>query len=162
MDSLQTSEFELVDPASDREIKQKVLLNKVHSSTSPFGTHHFEKFSSWKCLVRVIASLKLFVRKWKQNKNEKQSRVTEEERILAQKDAEELIIYIVQRELFSKEINAIKNGKTLQRDSCFSKLDPFLNDKDILQIGGRLRHSEFTWVKGILLLCPQNIMSRDC
>jgi hypothetical protein len=143
MDSLQTSVFELVDPASDREIKQEVLLNKVHSSTSPFGTHHFEPFSSWKCLVRAIASLKLFLRKWRQNKNEKQSRITEEQRILTQKDAEELIIHIAQHEHFAKEINAIKDGKTLQRDSCFSKLDPFLNDKDILQVGGRLRHSDF-------------------
>ncbi|XP_048751191.2 uncharacterized protein LOC125662887 [Ostrea edulis] len=144
INSIQAPMFELVEPNLDKEIKQEVLINKVHSSSPPFGTHHFEKFSSWRNLVHAIASLKLLVRRRKRrSENDKQLRDTEEDKIHARKDAEEFIIRLIQSKNFGKERDALKDGKILRKDSCISKLDPFLNNKDIFQVGGRLRHSEF-------------------
>ncbi|XP_056016872.1 uncharacterized protein LOC130053556 [Ostrea edulis] len=101
-------------------------------------------FSSRRNLVHAIASLKLLVRRRKRrSENDKQLGDTEEDKIHARKDAEEFIIRLIQSENFGKERAALKDGKILRKDSWISKLDPFLNNKDILQVGGRLRHSEF-------------------
>ncbi|KAK3103260.1 hypothetical protein FSP39_017922 [Pinctada imbricata] len=149
----QAPSFELIEPTLDNEIKQEVLVNKIHSPNLLLGSHRFEKFSSWKSLVCAIAFLKLFARRWKRRKDSL-SGDTEEDRIHAQKDAEGLIIRTVQSEVFRREKDILKDSKSISKDSRLSKLDPTLDDNDILRVGGRLRHSEFDLAERSPILMP--------
>ena len=55
--------------------------------------------------------------------------------------AEVAIIRLCQRRYFEKDINALRNGKSISKQSKIYKLDPFLDKKGILQVGGRIRKS---------------------
>lgn len=56
------------------------------------------------------------------------------------KDAEQFIIRIVQEEVFSDEIKSLKQGKEVNSNQSnkLYKLSPFVDDHDILRVGGRL------------------------
>ena len=47
-----------------------------------------------------------------------------------------------QRDSFKEEIHAIRHGKPLPTGSRLRPLTPFLDDNDILRVGGRLQHSD--------------------
>ncbi|CAI5670359.1 unnamed protein product [Oreochromis niloticus] len=60
------------------------------------------------------------------------------------KEAELFIITTVQSELFSKEIKYLKSKETITRDRAnrLHKLNPFLDEKGVLRVGGRLKHAD--------------------
>ncbi|XP_067950006.1 uncharacterized protein [Watersipora subatra] len=51
-------------------------------------------------------------------------------------EASTQIIKQVQQAHFSDEMHAIKNGQAVSRENALSKLQPFLDSKDILRVGG--------------------------
>ncbi|GFS86506.1 hypothetical protein TNCV_513641 [Trichonephila clavipes] len=53
-------------------------------------------------------------------------------------EAEEIWIKKVQAENFGIEINCLKENKNLQKDTKIRELNPFLNERGIVQISGRL------------------------
>lgn len=54
------------------------------------------------------------------------------------------IVRNVQSVYFSKEIQCIERGQHLQNSSNLLNLSPFLDEKNILRVGGRLRHSNIS------------------
>ena len=48
---------------------------------------------------------------------------------------------MVQKEVLNDDINNIKNGSKIKKSSSIIKLNPFLDSKGILRIGGRLKRS---------------------
>lgn len=89
-------------------------------------------FSSFSTLVRVVAYCLRF--KYRQD-NEPLS-VDELDR------AERRIIKIVQAFSFSEEIRLLSQSKELSRGSKILSLNPFLDDDNILRVGGRLKNAE--------------------
>lgn len=57
------------------------------------------------------------------------------------KRAKEMIIKYVQQETFSSEINQLKSKQPLNSKSLILPLNPILDEKGLLRVGGRLRHS---------------------
>lgn len=55
------------------------------------------------------------------------------------RDAETFIIKQVQLESFSKEINALMEGRNVSLESPISSLSPILDEKGVLRVGGRLK-----------------------
>ena len=47
----------------------------------------------------------------------------------------------MQKETFSQEIKSLRSGKRVLRSSPLKLLNPFLDDQDLLRVGGRERHS---------------------
>ena len=59
----------------------------------------------------------------------------------ALQEAQDLLFKMVQDQSFANEKKHLLEGKTIPRGSCIVKLDPFLDDKGIIRVGGRLKRS---------------------
>ena len=56
---------------------------------------------------------------------------------------------------FEKNINALRNGKSISKQNNIYKLDPFLDEKYILQIDGRIRRFTLEYRLKQLVLLPR-------
>ncbi|XP_015437897.1 PREDICTED: uncharacterized protein LOC107193036 [Dufourea novaeangliae] len=70
--------------------------------------------------------------------------------------ADERITQLTQASVFSKEISQLKAGKDLQSGSKLLLLRPFLDDKGILRVGGRLQNSNLPYEQKHPILLPKN------
>ena len=57
----------------------------------------------------------------------------------ALQEAQDLLFKMVQDQSFANEKKHLLEGKTIPRGSCIVKLDPFLDDKGIIKVDGRLK-----------------------
>ncbi|XP_026066740.1 uncharacterized protein LOC113048964 [Carassius auratus] len=123
----------------DPELKRaQVLMTKAREEWCL--SDRLQRFSDWKRAVKAIARLKRCVRSAKGLVERSNNSTTLEER----KDAEQFIIHIVQEEVFSDEIKHLRQGKEVN-SSLFNKLyklSPFIDDHDVLRVGGRLTQAE--------------------
>ncbi|XP_069140927.1 uncharacterized protein [Argopecten irradians] len=147
-DVIADEEYPLINPDSDQEVR--VLKTDIPNNSKPcqLGTR-FEHFSSWYGLVRAISNLKHVVaRRTDKNGNPGCCK----DRHLchigktpeALKESEVFILKVVQQDCFQQELDALKSGGALSRNSAIRNLDPFLDADGLLRVGGRLRNSELT------------------
>ena len=61
--------------------------------------------------------------------------------VKALQEAQDLLFKMVQDQSFANEKKHLLEGKAVPRGSCILKLDPFLDDKGIIRVGGRLKRS---------------------
>lgn len=120
--------------SEDPEVCKAVVhhtLTKVSSLAE-----RFLKFSSWSRLVKAMARLIRFVKEFKNM----QKRTNETTSLQERQEAEFTIIGIVQKTAFSKEIKELQSRTELTKDktSRLYRLNPFLDHKGILRVGGRL------------------------
>lgn len=54
-----------------------------------------------------------------------------------------VILRTVQFTYFKEDVVALKGGKPISKTSCLKALDPWLDENDILRVGGRLKKSMF-------------------
>ena len=52
---------------------------------------------------------------------------------------------VTQQQSFGQEIKLLKAGKSLNNDCKIRELKPFLDEHEILSVGGRLQQSNFTF-----------------
>ncbi|KAK3105444.1 hypothetical protein FSP39_025380 [Pinctada imbricata] len=142
-----TDTFDLIDPESDKEVKQEIQAMKSEASDTFLWGPVFEKFPSWKKLVSFIAMLKSFIRRRKDIS-------VDTDPSTIRKDAEKFIIRQTQRECFEKEISALRTDKPLPKNSSVSRLNPYLDSDGLLCVGGRLSHAEIDVVQKYPLLIP--------
>ncbi|XP_069110180.1 uncharacterized protein [Argopecten irradians] len=141
-------DFDLQDPDKDEEVRPEVVVkstsvNLESSIPGRSDSEVFETYSSWKRLVTSYAILIHIVRTFRKETKCgyttwhvcKES--TSPETLKAAKD---LLIAKVQEKVYSKEIRALKEGKRIPRDSHILTLSPYLDDKGLLRLGGRMRH----------------------
>ncbi|XP_076740274.1 uncharacterized protein LOC143418645 [Maylandia zebra] len=123
--------------AEDPEVRKVVVLHTTTETNSL--AERFLKFSSWSRLVKAMARLLRFVKEFKGLERRSNKATNLEER----KEAELKVISIVQRSIFCKEIKALQTRKDLPKDRTnrLYRLDPFLDEKGVLRVGGRLERS---------------------
>ena len=56
-----------------------------------------------------------------------------------------VLIRTVQQELFAEELEVLKAKKSLSKDSKLYQLNPFLDEEQLLRVGGRLQNSEMSY-----------------
>ena len=145
-------DYDLVDPAMDIEIKQDIVVCKAETFTALSWTLRYEKFSSWKNLVRAIMCLRRVVRNWaSRKKNDCKNNDGSEYR-----KAEMLIIQHVQSEVSQQEISAVKGERPLPKSSSILRLNPVLDEEGIIRVGGRLQRSDFDLSERNPILVPGN------
>ncbi|KAK3082658.1 hypothetical protein FSP39_001646 [Pinctada imbricata] len=130
-------EFPLIEPDSEVRILKTEITDKLSTDDSNrLGSNRFLRFFTWQGLLYGMSALRHLVSvKFKKGTQcEPKSRE-------AFKAAEELVISTVQYEAFPREIDSLRKGTPLPRDSTIRTLDPFLDDKGLLRVGGRLKHS---------------------
>lgn len=140
--SIEEETFDLIDPDSDVEVPSHATTLSIDGSH--LGSHRFERFSSWKSLVRAISSLMHIVHSYKSSNNTQDGPCSSwhlcTKPCAAEElsEAEKVIIKCVQTESYKREIACIANGKDIGKNSSLWKLNPYLDDDVLLRIGGRL------------------------
>ena len=74
--------------------------------------------------------------------------------------ARDKLFICAQINCFSQEIEAIKSHKPLPKGSPLVKLNPFLDEKNLLRARGRLENANITWEAKNPLILPKNNLSR--
>ncbi|XP_036007852.1 uncharacterized protein LOC118567265 [Fundulus heteroclitus] len=149
--------FELVDPESDVEVRHNVTVLKTTTAPGALGSLRFERFSKWTSLIKAIAYLKHIAHSYKPKDGSSCSRwhlckasLTDE----ALSQAEHIIIKCVQQEVYKEEIKCIMTKRAIPHSSSLHKLNPMIDDKNLLRVGGRLSESKLPSHETNPLLIP--------
>lgn len=68
--------------------------------------------------------------------------------------AEAVIIKSVQREAYEEELACIASGKDIPKNSVLKKLNPYLDDRGLLRIGGILKHAALDVKEKFAVIIP--------
>lgn len=134
---------EVVETPLDLEEKESVNVNlnvKEEEKNETTLLTQFEEFETLNELIKTITYCKRFLKLKKDFDAPGPYPITTEELNEALEDC----VRIVQTEEFCKEIDDLKNSKQISNNSNIKNLNPFLDDKNILRVGGRLRHAEIS------------------
>lgn len=131
--------FDLVDSASDKEIRPEIIANKLAVNKSSIGTHRFSRFSEWNSLISAFQCLRraCLIRKGRTDTERL------EDNLQLLQSTELFVIRQVQQEVYCREIDSLRNGKPIPKDSKILSLDPILDEHEILCVGGRLKRANF-------------------
>lgn len=122
---------------SNLEFKTTVKTLNTKTQNETDGKFPFLRFSSWRRMVNVVARILRLSRK-----NPAKSDIIS---ITERKGAEEAVIKILQLENFGNEIQCLKNGTDLEKGSKLNKLNPFIDEKGILRVGGRIKNAQIPY-----------------
>ncbi|CAK1595087.1 unnamed protein product [Parnassius mnemosyne] len=112
----------------------------------------WSRYSSLNKLLRVIAYCRRFLDLLKPKEERHINRILTKDEI---NQARETCIKESQRASFTEEIKALKRKERIKRSSKILTLNPFLDAKGILRVGGRLNNSNFTEDKKHPILIPK-------
>lgn len=107
----------------------------VHSCISKTEECILNQFSNFTRMIRVIAYCRRFGRHRHQSIHLSANELTE---------AKMVCIQIAQMQMFSDEIEKLKNEKPLSVKSKLIQLNPYIDVEGTLRVGGRLRHADLT------------------
>ncbi|GFR19692.1 integrase catalytic domain-containing protein [Trichonephila clavata] len=122
----------------------------------PDGNDLLHKFSSLSKLKRVIFCLR-FVNNCKNSKDKTNGFLKTNEL----NNAMHVLIKLVQTIEFNNEINALKRNQPLSCRSKILSLNPFLDNSNILRVGGRLRHANLAYGHKHPILLPKRHILTD-
>jgi transposase InsO family protein len=110
------------------------------------------RFSSFQKLIRIIALIRRFYHNIKNKICKTVGPLTTKEL----KMAHDLIIKAVQNQEFIKEIHNLRKHGGIPSDSKIQNLNPYLDETDLLRVGGRLKHANLNTDQKHPLLLPKN------
>lgn len=131
-------EGEVFSGAEDEE-RRRTIVGATSSTVTEFNQEYFSKFSSYTNLVRYTAYwLRLM----------KLLRISKEERkgctflsTVELKEAEDVLVRLVQKEVFKAEWKALAGNKAVPKGSPLRWFNPFIGEDHLIRLGGRLKHS---------------------
>lgn len=137
----------------DPEVKKTVSLATSSAKTAPSILERLKVFSDWSKAVAAIARLQRVARKVK----DRSGLASYEERT----HAVNYIVKLVQSQAFPEEIKALQKDKCVKSTSPLSGFNPYIDDKTILRVGGRLKHADMSSkVKNPVLLPKESHVSK--
>ncbi|XP_059053822.1 uncharacterized protein LOC131848084 [Achroia grisella] len=142
---LQMSNFMLpkdIIPETELEKRVQIKCNTtvIKTKDDEFKLTLLNRFSSLKKLLNVVA----FCRRWMKNvkrENIKHKSIDCEER----DKALTVCVKIAQQIDFTDEIETLKKKKIIKRCSRLLPLCPYLDENDVLRVGGHLKHAELKY-----------------
>jgi hypothetical protein len=140
-DEQEEDQFRLVSPDDDKEIRPEIGVCKT--TVTEGISSEFKKFSSWWRLVNAVTLLKGVIRNFRKKKdNEQRCDDFETSRVDSYLATERFIIKQDQQCFYKEELQCIRTGKSLPRNSALRQLDPFLDEDGVLRVGGRLNRAD--------------------
>ncbi|XP_053596241.1 uncharacterized protein LOC128668099 [Microplitis demolitor] len=127
-------------------IPDRVLCMKIECGLNDL----LEKYHSSHKLKRVVAYVMRFVYNARHKNHRRFDRLSLQEL----QQAHDLIIRITQHSAFLKEIKQLKNNEVISDNSKLIPLNPYLDEQDLLRVGGRLARSSLTKEQQHPLLLP--------
>ena len=149
--------IETVLSDDDKELKTDKWTGLVSSPTTHFPVDP-EKFSSWTRYRRVIAWIYRFI----QNCRLKlENRLFGPLTVSEIYQAELLAVRVSQEDSFHEDFQALKCNKPLPAASRLHALRPYVDEKGLLRVGGRLRKAPILeTARHPLILCPKHEVTR--
>ncbi|XP_070579250.1 uncharacterized protein [Ptychodera flava] len=168
-DNHEETEHKYTVSDEDPEVrKQLAVLNTSTKEVEQddLGAHRFQRFSSWRSLKRSIANLigKIRQRKSPEKTDKKEKEKSPEElKIEMMAQAETIILRSVQKSVFHKEYEILSAAKSagadnskLQKQNPISRMNPFIDEKGLIRVGGRLRQSDLDLCGRHPIILPQD------
>ncbi|XP_056629853.1 uncharacterized protein LOC130440615 [Diorhabda sublineata] len=121
------------------ELKSSLLTNVA----PPTLIFPFERFSNFSRMQRTMAYILRFKDNCLQRNRRRGGSLTVQEL----SDSLKCLIRICQSQSYSTEIETLKNNKPLSSHSNLLSLSPFLEPDGLLRVGGRLKHSNYSFDK---------------
>ena len=119
------------------------------------ATQHIDlstKYSSTDKLQRVIA----YILRFKYNAFNRKTRITGPVTIAELNRALHTILILTQRETFSNDAKQLAKTNPVDLDSQLRALNPFLDSKGLIRVGGRLEYSSLPFSEKHPLVLPKN------
>ena len=116
-----------------------------------------EYYSSYKMILQRTSWIFFAVRKWRSllNHNKSETRQLIQPGQIDKQSALDFWIKITQKSAYSEEITKLENGAFIARSSKILQFNPFLDDKGILRVGGRLAYSNLSFEEKHPILLPK-------
>ncbi|XP_071964141.1 uncharacterized protein [Antedon mediterranea] len=156
------SSFPLVDPENDKEIRKEEVttFKTVVIKPQMLSEERIKRFSTWTGLTRAITYLKHQASSFRAGEKTSQCSgwhiCTQHRSIDEYRQAEIVIIKDLQRQFYDSEINCLRAGKPVHRNSSVIALSPMLNAEGLLSVGGRLHKSKLPFIEKHPTLIPGN------
>ncbi|XP_042150458.1 uncharacterized protein LOC121838334 [Ixodes scapularis] len=154
------NEFELMDPNTDAEIRPEASVSATSVTTNGLGTNRFSRFSSWPRLMRAVAYLIRAAGNFRCPSRADEADLPRGCLQAGQLSVEHLslaknlVIRSVQLEAYANELECLSQGKGVQKSSPLWKLDPRIDDKGLLRVGGRLNNAQLSQEERRPLIIP--------
>ncbi|GFV89144.1 integrase catalytic domain-containing protein [Trichonephila clavipes] len=133
------NEVDYLPELKSKDSKEHTVLTLNFNQT--FFDHLLSRRNKFLTIVRVLSFLYRFLFNIRNPTNKKTGPLTSDE----MKEAEIYLMKQVQLSSFYKEIRAMQNGDDICNKSKILNLSPFLDDKGIIRVGGRLKHSRLPY-----------------
>ncbi|XP_043264010.1 uncharacterized protein LOC122404151 [Colletes gigas] len=121
------------------------------------------RFSKWNKLLRVTAYCLRLRRARDGKRRSYDAKVVEASEM---RRATERIARYLQRTHFADEYQCLKKHRIIPAKSPLKSLNPFLDDRDVLRVGGRLENAALTWETKHPIILPKhhvsNMIIRQC
>lgn len=137
--------FQLVDPSFDVDIRLPITCHVTSIDNDQLDPKRFERFSSWTSLTRAAARLVHVAHPFKQGSSCKGWHIHENP--CPKEDLEQaksVIIDSGQHDVFREEVECIREGKAIPKQSPLYSLCPYLDKSGLLRIGGRLSQASLS------------------
>ena len=138
--------FPLIDPDGDAEVRNetKVVTCATKVSESSIGMEWMERFSSWKKLVKAVATLQHIAQTFKHDRDTtcgcKGWHICAESRsVKAFECASKIVLRAVQLDAFRRELTCLTETGCVPKESSIISLGPFVDSDGVMRVGGRLR-----------------------
>lgn len=130
--------------------RKKVLSHSIQKKESIIDDNFIQRFSSIKSLTSVLAYVLRFIYNLKNKANRIQGPITPDEI----NNANLTLIENIQSNSFCKEIRSLKVGEGIPEKSKLIPLNPFVDERGILRVGGRLINANLPEHKKHQILLP--------
>ena len=138
--------YQLVSPEEDTEIRPLVTtMKQTLIPEKSLDIAKFERFSTWRSLVRAFTTIKSTLRK----------RHQVPDLPVGRDEVEIFIIKEVQRATFRDDIEKLEKDENLKKTSPILALNPFLDEDGILRVGGRIRKSDLGHYEKMPVIIPK-------
>ncbi|GFS60150.1 integrase catalytic domain-containing protein [Trichonephila clavipes] len=149
------NEVDYLPELKSKDSKEHTVLTLNFNQT--FFDHLLSRSNKFLTIVRVLSFLYRFLFNIRNPTNKKTGPLTSDE----MKEAEIYLMKQVQLSSFYKEIRAMQNGDDICNKSKILNLSPFLDDKGIIRVGGRLKHSRLPYSSKHPILLPAKSANRE-
>lgn len=154
--SLEEREFDLLGPELDTEVRP---LATTVSDDFHLECQRFERFSSWRSLVRAIAFLIHVAQTYKSSDDRERAcsswhYCAKPRTVKELLQAEEVVIKSIQREAYQEELTCIAKKDDIPRHSALKKLNPYVDSRGLLRIGDRLKNATLDLQEKFPLIVP--------
>ncbi|XP_076232932.1 uncharacterized protein LOC143178279 [Calliopsis andreniformis] len=142
-------------PASVETTESKCIAH-AHVTTPKPEWEFLFRFQTWRKLLRVTAYCLRWRKQTRADQGSPDSRVIEASEL---RIATERIVRHIQGTYFAEEYRCLKIGRGIPEKSPLKSLNPFLDENDVLMVGGRLDNATLAWETKHPIILPKHYVS---